>query len=145
MQFSEFNNAFSAARRRIRREGSDAIAPAEEQLQAMAPELESEEDRRVAASLIQKLPQYALPPRPRSALMHEALLVERAAYEAAGSVEERIAAMAEARRRIFEIAERAPADEAPGIQALTRVIEHLEDDLRDPVWPLAVPPDSDSR
>lgn len=135
MRLIEFNNAYNAAKRRIRREGVAAVAPAEGTLRELLPQLESDNDRRIAANLLLRLPRYVIPPEPPSDLMREAVAIERAAYEAPGTAEERIAIMAEARRKIFEIANRAPADEAPGIRGLTRVLEHLEDNLRDPLWP----------
>ncbi|MFI5730963.1 hypothetical protein ACIA49_12640 [Kribbella sp. NPDC051587] len=141
MQFREFSAAFNTAKRRIQREGVDAVGSAETQLQAMLAELESDEDRRVGANLIKRLPRYAVPAEPPSALMLEAMAVERAAFESRGTAEERVAVMAEARRRIFEIAERAPADDAPSIRGLTRGLEHLEETLRDPYWPFDGPDD----
>jgi hypothetical protein len=143
MRLIEFNNAYNAAKRRIRREGVDAVAPAERSLRDLLPQLDSDEDRRIAINLLLRLPRYAVPPEPPTVLMREAVAVERAAYEAPGTADERIAIMAEARRKIFEIADRAPADEAPAIRGLTRVLEHLEDNLRDPHWPFDAPPDSD--
>jgi len=142
MRLNEFNNAHNAAKRRIRRDGLAAVGPAEQSLRDLLPELESDEDRRVAAALITRLPGYAVPPEPSSELMQEAVAIEHAAYAAPGSDEERIAILAEARRKIFEIADRAPADEAASIRGLTRVLEHLEDNLRDPDWPLGRPQDS---
>ncbi|GAA3133500.1 hypothetical protein JOF29_002343 [Kribbella aluminosa] len=139
MHLSEFNNAHHAAKRRIQREGVGAVALAEQSLRELLGQLESDEDRRVAANLIKRLPGYAVPPEPPSALMQEAVAVERAAHEAPGTAEERIAIMAEARRRIFEIADRAPADEAASIRGLTRVLEHIEENLRDPYWPFDGP------
>jgi hypothetical protein len=136
MRLGEFNDVHVTAKRRIEREGVGAVAPAEAELRALLPELDSDEARRVAANLIKRLPGYAVPPQPPSALMQEALAIERAAFRATGTDEERIAIMAEARRQIFEIAERADADEAPSIQGLTRTLEHLADNLSDPDWPL---------
>jgi hypothetical protein len=143
MRLVEFNSAYNTAKRRVQREGVDAVAPAEQQLRGLLPQLESDEERRVAANLIKRLSGYAVPAEPPSALMQEALGIERAAYEATGTNEERIAIMADARLRIFEVADRAPADEAPSIRGLTRILEHLEDNLRDPDWPFDGPQDSD--
>ncbi|MET7281543.1 hypothetical protein ABZS29_25130 [Kribbella sp. NPDC005582] len=143
MQFHEFNNAFVTAKRQIQRQGLDAVAPAEEKLRALLPQLESDDDRRVAGNLIKRLPQYAVPPPPPSPLMVEAMEIERAAFEAGGTAEERTALMAAARRQIFEIADRAPADEAPAIRGLTRVLEHIEDTLRNPYWPFDGPQEVD--
>jgi hypothetical protein len=136
MNLRDFNNAHNAARRRIRREGVDAVAPAEDALRALLPELPSDEDRRIAAMLIDRLPEYAEPVAPPSALMQEAIAIEHAASSATGTDAERIATMAEARRKIWELADRAPDDdEASGIRSLTRILEHLEDNLRNPDWP----------
>src|SRR4051794_15185405 len=115
MQLREFNNAHNAVKRRIRREGVDAVGPAEQALRALLPELQSDEDRRVATLLIARPAGYAVPVEPPSALMREAVAIEHATYEAPGTDAERIAIMAEARRK---------------------VIEHLEGNLRDPDWPL---------
>jgi len=145
MRIREFNTAHAAAKRRIRREGVDAVAAEEEGLRALLPQLETDEERRVAVNLIKRLPGYAVPPKPPSARMLEAQAIGRAAFEATGTTEERIAVMSEARRRIFEIADSAPADEAPSIQGLTRVIEHLEESLRDPQPPFDGSPAGDSR
>ncbi|MGZ0152592.1 hypothetical protein ACXJJ3_36420 [Kribbella sp. WER1] len=145
MQLGEFNNAYNAAKRRVRSAGAEAIGPAEQALRELLPQLQSDEDRRVATLLIARLPGYAVPAEPPSALMQEAVAIERAAYEAPGTDAERIAIMAEARRKIFEIADRAPADEAAGIRGLTRVLEHLENNLRDPQWPLDPSADSGRR
>jgi hypothetical protein len=139
MRLIEFNNAYNTAKRRVRREGAEAVEPAQRKLRGLLPQLESDEDRRIAADLLEGLPAYATPHPPPSELMQEAVAIERAAYEATGTDEERIAIMADARRRIFEIADQAPADEAPSIRGLTRVLEHLEDNLRDPYWPFDGP------
>lgn len=143
MQFREFSAAFNTAKRRIQREGAAAVAPAEETLSAMLVELESDEDRRVGGNLIKRLPRYAEPAAPPSALMIEAMAIEREAFESRGTAAERVAIMADARRRIFEIADRAPAEDAPSIRGLTRGLEHLEDTLRDPYWPFDGPDDPD--
>ncbi|HWD82883.1 MAG TPA: hypothetical protein VG497_28475 [Kribbella sp.] len=142
MRFDEFNNAFNTETRRILQGGETAVEPALARLREMLPELESSTDREVGEQLISRLPQYAVPPEGPSALMQEALEIERAAYHAPGTDAERIVIIAEARRKIFELADRAAADEAPGIRGLTRVLEHLEDNLRDPHWPLGGPQDA---
>ncbi|GAA3133451.1 hypothetical protein JOF29_002347 [Kribbella aluminosa] len=133
MQLREFNNAH---KRQIRSEGIDTVGPAEQALRELLPQLQSNEDRRVAMLLIARLPGCAVPVEPPSGLMQEAVAIERAAYDAPGTDAEPIASMAEAPRKIFEIADRAPADKAAGIRSLTRVLEHLEDNLRNPHWPL---------
>ncbi len=106
MLLREFNSEHNAAKRRIQREGVDAVEPAERALRDLLLQLESDEDRRLAVNLIKRLPGYALRPAPPSELMKEAVAIERAAYEAPGTDEERIAIMADARRKIFEIADR---------------------------------------
>ncbi|MFD7157394.1 hypothetical protein ACFV9C_22535 [Kribbella sp. NPDC059898] len=112
MQLREFTNAYNAAEPRIRSEGVGAVGLAERALGELLPQLRSAEDRRVATLLIARLPGYAVPVEPPSALM------------------------AEAWRKIFELGDRAPTDEAAGIRSLTRALEHLEQNLRDPHRPL---------
>jgi hypothetical protein len=64
MQLREFNNAHNAAERRIRRESVDAGGPAEQALRALLPELQSDEDRRVATLPMARLAGYAVPVEP---------------------------------------------------------------------------------
>jgi hypothetical protein len=95
----------------------------------------SGEDRTWALNLIDKLAEPVPPPRQWSALYHEAGAIHADSYRTGDSVEERIAALQEARRRIWAIADRAPKDEAPHIRAMTRVLDHLENERRDPSLP----------
>jgi hypothetical protein len=64
----------------------------------------------------------------RSAEMVEALRVLDEADFESGTTEERLAALAEARRRIWEIADRAGADSVT-IRGLTRGLERSEEML----------------
>ncbi|MGC4943151.1 hypothetical protein [Kribbella sp. DT2] len=50
------------------------------------------------------------------------------------------AALDDARRRIFALANDADEDETAEIRAMTRALDHTEDHLRDPVWPSEDPP-----
>jgi hypothetical protein len=84
--------------------------------------------------LIESLAVPPAPPRQWSALYHEAGAIHADSYRTGDTVEERIGALQEARRRIWAIADRAPKDEAPHIRAMTRVLDHLEAELREPTW-----------
>ncbi|WP_112236968.1 hypothetical protein [Kribbella monticola] len=129
-----FNSAFSGARYRVRNERADA-GREQARLRELVPDDASAEDREWALGLIELLGEPPEPPRQWSALYHQAGEVAGSAYQAGGTVDEQIAAIADARRKIWEIADRAAADEAPHIRAMTRVLEHLEDELRNPTWP----------
>ena len=135
-----FNEAFYEARERVRSaEGAD-VAAEQAALQALVPENASDHDRGWTGRLIAKLAEPPTPPRQWSEYYHQAGAVHAAAYQADGTIEEKIAALEEARRKIWEISEQAPADEEIHIKAMTRVLEHLERELRDPTFPIEEPP-----
>lgn len=130
-----FNNAFLRARDRIREQGAD-IAVEQAQLRALVPDDASEEDIAFALGMAEDLAKPEPPPRQWSALYHQAGQIHAASYPTDGTVEEQIAALEEARRKIWAIADQAAPDEEPHIRAMTRVLEHLERELRDPSWPV---------
>jgi hypothetical protein len=135
-----FNEAFYEARERVRSaEGAD-VAAEQAALKALVPENASEHDRAWTGQLIASLAEPPAPPRQWSQYYHQAGAVHAAAYQAGGTVEEKIAALEQARRRIWEISEQAPADEEIHIKAMTRVLEHLERELRDPTFPIEESP-----
>jgi hypothetical protein len=133
MDIAAFNSAFAEARRRIRTEQVD-VGRQQEKLRALVSDDDPAEDRDWALRLIESLAVRPPPPRQWSALYHEAGAIHAGSYRTGDSVEERIAALQEARRRIWDIADRAPKDEAPHIRAMTRVLDHLEAELREPTW-----------
>ncbi|TCO21194.1 hypothetical protein EV652_111101 [Kribbella steppae] len=133
MDIAGFNSAFSGARRRIRSERAD-VGREQERLRALVSADDPAEDRDWALRLIESLAVPPAPPRQWSALYDEAGAIHADSYRTGDTVEERIAALQEARRRIWAIADRAPEDEAPHIRAMTRVLDHLEAELREPSW-----------
>ncbi|MFC5261058.1 hypothetical protein ACFPJ1_02955 [Kribbella qitaiheensis] len=139
LDVAKFNSAFAGARRRVRKEQGD-VAEEQARLRELVPDDASAEDRDWAVGLIESLAEPPPPPRQWSELYHEAGRVHASAYRVGGTVEEQIAALEEARRKIWEIADRASEDEEADIRAMTRVLEHLEDELRDPTWPHQEPP-----
>jgi hypothetical protein len=130
-----FNNAFLRARDRIRNQGAD-IPTEQENLRALIPDDASADDLAFALGMAEDLAKPEPPPREWSALYHEAGQIHAASYPTDGTVEEQIAALEEARHKIWAIADRAAPDEEPHIRAMTRVLEHLERELRDPSWPV---------
>jgi nitroimidazol reductase NimA-like FMN-containing flavoprotein (pyridoxamine 5'-phosphate oxidase superfamily) len=140
LDLAEFNTAFSRARDKVRNQEGTDVAAEQEKLRALVPDDASEHDRTWTKTLIDGLADPPPPPRQWSALYHEAGKLHANAYPDGGTVEEQIAALEEARRKIWEIADRAAEDEAPHIRAMSRVLEHLENELRDPTWPLEDPP-----
>lgn len=133
MDIAAFNSAFSGARRRIQTERAD-VGTEQERLRAFVSDDDPVEDRSWALRLIESLAVPPAPPRQWSALYYEAGEIHADSYRTGDSVDERIAALQEARRRIWAIADRAPKDEAPHIRAMTRVLDHLEAELREPTW-----------
>jgi len=138
LDVAKFNSAFSGARYRVRKEAGD-VGEEQVRLRELIPDDASAEDREWAVSLVELLAEPPPPPREWSELYHEAGQIHASAYRAGGTVEEQIAALEEARHKIWNIADRATKEEGPHIRAMTRVLEHLEDELRDPTWPLDDP------
>jgi hypothetical protein len=139
LDLAEFNTAFLRARDRVRNQPGTDVAAEQAKLLALIPDDASEHDRTWTKTLIDGLADPPEPPRQWSELYHQAGEIHAAAYYAGGTVEDQIAALEEARRQIWEIADRASKDEEADIRAMTRVLEHLEDELRDPTWPLEEP------
>ncbi|TDU82510.1 hypothetical protein EV138_7404 [Kribbella voronezhensis] len=135
LDIAEFNDAFYRARDRVRAEEGIDVAAVQAELRSLIPNDASDHDRAWTTVLIDGLAEPPEPPREWSEFYHQASEVHAAAYRADGSVEEQIAALERARETIWDIADRAAKDEAPHIRAMTRVLEHLEDELRDPTWP----------
>jgi hypothetical protein len=135
LETEAFVMAFNRARDRVRRDGATDVAAEQQQLRALLPDDLSEEDRTWTTQLIERLAEPPEPPPTWSALYDEAGRVHAEAYAFEGTEEQRIEAFRTARRRIFEIAERADPDEAAEIRAMARPLEHLENGLRDQSWP----------
>ncbi|MGZ0152594.1 hypothetical protein ACXJJ3_36430 [Kribbella sp. WER1] len=136
-----FNTAVNRARDRIRSAPGRVDVPAEQaRLRAMIPADASEHDRGWTSSLIDDIAKPPAPPRTWSPTYHEAARIHAAAYPPKGTTEEQIAVLADARRAIWELAERAPAEEELDIQAMTQDLEQLEMLLRDPPFPLTDTP-----
>jgi hypothetical protein len=133
MDIAAFNSAFTGARRRVDTEQAD-VGAEQERLRALVADDDPPEDRDWASGLIDSLAVPPAPPRQWSASYYEAGAIHADSYRAGDTVEQRIAAIQEARRRIWAIADRAPRDEAPHIRAMTRVLDHLETELREPTW-----------
>lgn len=135
LDIAKFNSAFGDARYRQRTEPDFDVQAAQDELRALITDEPDGEDRAWALRLIDKLAEPIPPPRQWSPLYYEAGEIHADSYRTGDSVEERIAALQEARRRIWAIADRAPKDEAPHIRAMTRVLDHLENELREPSFP----------
>jgi hypothetical protein len=140
LDVAEFNLAFSRARDLVRSEDDVDVATVQAQLRALVPDDASDHDRTWTKTLIDRLAEPPAPPKQWSPLYHEAGELAGSAYHATGTIKEQIAAIADARRKIWEIADRADESEEAHIRAMTRTLEHLENELRDPTWPLEDPP-----
>lgn len=134
MHIMDFNNQYAATVRRLTKNGGSGLAAAQAELRSLLPQLATDKDRGLAEAMIESLPQDIAPLPPPSPLYLEAVEIERAAFAFSGTDEQRIAAITEARRRIWELADQASPEESPNIRALTRPLEHIEDNLSDPQW-----------
>jgi hypothetical protein len=131
-----FNLAYLRAQDRIRNEPETDVSSVQAGLRALVPAEASEHDRTWTMALIEELGDQPEPARQWSSLYYEAGRISADAYRSGASPAEQIAVLEEARRQIWAIADRAAKDEAPHIRAMTRTLEHLENELRDPTWPL---------
>ncbi len=139
MDIREFNVAYNSAKRRLRADRGADVGEQQARLTELVPMLATEDDRQTAMNLIARLPQRARPSQPDSPQWTEAVRIQGEAFFGGGSTEERLARLAAARKRIWEIAEHAGTD-GPSIRGLTRTLEHLEESLTDPRWDFGVPP-----
>ncbi|GAA0922657.1 hypothetical protein GCM10009554_00370 [Kribbella koreensis] len=143
LDIAAFNSAFSRARHKIKTEPATDIAAEQAALRQLVPADASEHDQSWTKILIDRLAEPPAPPRQWSDLYHQAGEIHASAYPDGGTVEQQIAVLEDARRRIWEIADRAEPEEAPHIRAMTRALEHIERELREPSWPMQGPPDQD--
>ncbi|GAB3835301.1 hypothetical protein [Kribbella italica] len=135
VDIEEFTLAFNRARDRVRGVADADVAAEQARLRALVPSDASADERRWTGELIDSLAVPSPPAKEWSELYHEAGRIHESAYPVQGTVAEQIAALEAARRKIWQIADRAGEDEAPHIRAMTRVLEHLEEELRNPTWP----------
>jgi len=135
MDYREFDLAYKAARRRVAGATPNVVRAEQQQLADLVRLLPGENDRRVASGLIETLPQYAAPASPPHPLYTEALAVLDDPELGTGTAQEQVAKIAAARRKVFDLADRAGTDGA-GIRSLTRMLDHREERLTDPYpWP----------
>jgi hypothetical protein len=135
-----FNDAFGRARDRVRDGQPVDVAAEQEKLRALVPADASEHDRTWTARLIARLAEPPPPPRVWSDLYHEAVRIHVAVYPPKGTAEEQIAMLADGRRRIWEIADRADENEEWDIRAMTEDLESMENWIRNPLFPLTETP-----
>ncbi len=134
VDIEQFTTAVSRARDRIRDQASD-VAAEQAELRALVPADSTEDEKRWTTELISGLAVTPPTPPARSALYAEAGRIHAEAFRTDGTTEQQIAALKEARRRIFELANEADdEDEAAEIRAMTRALDHTEDHLVDPPW-----------
>lgn len=135
LDVARFTSAFSDANHRRRTEPDFDLASEQAKLRDLLSDADSPEQRAWALGLIEMLAEPVPPAREQSELYTEATRIHADAQQVIGTTTERIAVLEAARRAIWDLADRARDDEEPAIRALTRSLEHLEDRLRDPVFP----------
>ncbi|GAA1143491.1 hypothetical protein GCM10009630_47330 [Kribbella jejuensis] len=134
MDVARFNSAFSDARRRRDSDDDFDLAVAQQELRELIADEPEGHERAWALRMIDKLAVPPPPPPEYGPLYHEAGAIHAAAYLSEGTDEEKADALAEARHKIWAIADRAPAHEAPSIRGMTRALHHMEIMLRGH-WP----------
>jgi hypothetical protein len=132
---ARFNSAFSAARHQQEIDQEFDLKAAQEKLRDLIADEPEGEDRAWAVRLIEKLAEPRPTPREWSPLYHEAAAIQASAVPTEGTDEEKATAISEARRKIWAIADRASHEEEAHIRAMTRTLEHIENELREPSWP----------
>jgi hypothetical protein len=131
---ARFNSEFAQARHEQKTDPDFDLAAAQQKLRDLIANEPAGEDRTFAVGMIEDLAKPSPPPREYGPLYHEAGAIHAAAFLAEGTDEEKADALAEARHKIWAIADRAPDDEAPHIRGMTRALDHLETMLRGH-WP----------
>ncbi|MFG1910865.1 hypothetical protein [Kribbella sp. NPDC048928] len=131
---ARFSSAFAQARHEQKTDPAFDLEAAQQRLQLLIADEPPGEDRTFALGMIEDLAKPPPPPREYGPLYHEAGAIHAAAFLAEGTDEEKADALAEARHKIWAIADRAPADEAPSIRGMTRALDHMETMLRGH-WP----------
>ncbi|HWD77717.1 MAG TPA: hypothetical protein VG497_02520 [Kribbella sp.] len=131
---ARFTAAFSDANHRRRTEQAFDVAAEQAELRELLGEADPTQ-RAWALDLIESLAEPMAPRRERSELYAEATRIYHDVQQIGGTTTERIAALETARRKIWDLADQASADEESDIRALTRPLEHLETNLRDPLFP----------
>lgn len=134
LDIARFNSAFSEARHQQRIDESFDLAATQQKLRELVADVPEGDDRAWALRMIDKLAEPLPGPREWSPLYYEAAAIHEAAYPIEGTLDEQLSGLAEARRKIWAIADRAPHDEEADIRAMTRVLEHIENELREPSW-----------
>ena len=133
MDFNEFNRQYKLSRASLIAAKTTDLDGVQTQLRALADALTGH-DQEVAHKLITRLPATVAaaqaPPPPPSPEMLEARRILNEGIFDEGTREERLAALAEARRKIWEIADRGSADSVQ-IRGLSRGLETSEDLLEE--------------
>ncbi|WP_329001425.1 hypothetical protein OHA18_00600 [Kribbella sp. NBC_00709] len=122
-----FNMALNRAYDRVHRSAQPAdLAAEQDKLRALVPADASEHDRTWTGHLVNDLAEPPPPPPERSDLYREAVQIHIAVYPPKGTTDEQIAMLEDGRRRIWELADRASADEEDDIRALTEDLKSME-------------------
>ncbi|TDU82514.1 hypothetical protein EV138_7408 [Kribbella voronezhensis] len=143
MDFNEFNRQYKLSRASLIAGDTTDLDAVQTHLRTLAAALTGN-DQEVAHKLIHRLPAtvaaaQAPPPPPSPEMLEARRIVNEGKFDE-GTREERLAALAEARRRIWELADRGTADSVQ-IRSLSRGLETSEDILEEGL-PWDPPPDN---
>jgi hypothetical protein len=144
MDFNEFNRQYKLSRARLIAGESTDLDEAQAELRQLADELTGN-DQQIAHKLIDGLPALIASVQDEDAEhspeMREAIRILDEDRLDVGTIDERLAALADARKRILAIADRAGADSLK-IRGLTRGLDSTERALElGPPWSDPVPND----
>ena len=131
---ARFSSEFAQARHEQKTDPTFDLAAAQRKLRALIAGEPDGEDRTFALGMIEDLAEPPPPPREYGPLYHEAGAIHAEAFAFKGTDEAWADVLAEARHKIWAIADRAPHDEEADIRAMTRALEHIETMLRQD-WP----------
>ncbi|MEV6287518.1 hypothetical protein [Kribbella sp. NPDC051770] len=132
-----FRNQLLARQILLGEQLAELLVQAQEDLYEVLPELETEDERREAAALVQEMPQSLasyLKPRSRARMLAEQAISK--ALPGAIGIDQKLAGIESARKRVWELAETA-GEEANEIRWMTRGFDCTERDLRDDEVPWA--------
>jgi hypothetical protein len=131
MDSTDFDRQYFATFQALETRLMTELWQAQHELQTLAKTLPAEADRLRAEEKILQLPTYFQSIfEPMSVERREAQLVLATADHTTGTKQERLAAIAATRRKIFEIADRA-GDDAHRIRYMTRPLDCSERDIED--------------
>ncbi|MFF1821234.1 hypothetical protein ACFVWG_28280 [Kribbella sp. NPDC058245] len=134
MDIAKINSLFAQARHEQRQHPAYDVRPTQHEIRTLVAGEPDSDDKTWALRLADNLASPLPPAREWSALYDEAAAIAGELPAADAPIEQQVAALSEARRRIWEIADRAAPDEEVHIRALASPLERIQDYLQPPTF-----------